>query len=64
MPGPFSSTGELIRFLGEKPFAVVYLLVHPNRWTSGAGSWLLQWGEDACVNWLKRKFKRKPSSGS
>ena len=62
MPGPFSSTGELIRFLGKKPFPVVYLLVHPNRWTSGAGPWLLQWGEDACVNWLKRKLKRQPSA--
>jgi hypothetical protein len=62
MPGPFSSTGELIRFLGKKPFPVVYLLVHPNRWTSRAGPWLLQWGEDACVNWLKRKLKRQPSA--
>jgi hypothetical protein len=61
MPGPFSSTGELIRFLGGKPCPVVYLLVHPNRWTSGAGPWVLQWGEDACVNWLKRKLKRKSS---
>ena len=62
MPGPFSSTGELIHFLGKKPFPVVYLLVHPNRWTSRAGPWLLQWGEDACVNWLKRKLKRQPSA--
>lgn len=64
MPGPFSSTGELIRFLGKKPFPVVYLLVHPNRWTSGAGSWLLQWGEDSCVNWLKRKLQRHASPRS
>ena len=58
-PGPFSSTGELIRFLGEKPSPVVYLLAHPNRWTSGPGAWLLQWGEDACANWLKRTIMKK-----
>jgi hypothetical protein len=58
MPGPFFPTGELIRFLGKDSFPVVYLLVHPNRWTSGTGSWFLQWGEDAYVNWLKRKLKR------
>jgi len=64
MPGPFSSTGEMIRFLRGNPFPMVYLLVHPNRWTSGRGSWLLQWGEDACVNWLKRKLKRHASARS
>jgi hypothetical protein len=64
MPGPFSSTEELIRFLAEKPSPVVYLLAHPNRWTSGPGSWLLQRGEDACVNWLKRTLKRHASGRS
>jgi len=64
MPGPFSSTGELIRFLRKNPFPMVYLLVHPNRWTSGRGSWLFQWGEDACVNWLKQKLKRHASARS
>ncbi len=63
-PGPFSSTGELIRFLGEKPSPVVYLLAHPNRWTSGRGSWLLQRGEDICVNWLKRRIMRNAPARS
>ena len=59
MPGPFSSTDELTAFLGKKPSPQIYLLVHPNRWTSGAASWGVQRAEDACANWLKRRLKKR-----
>lgn len=58
MPGPFTSTDELMGALQKRLYPQVYLLVHPNRWTAGAGAWCLQWGEDACANWLKRRLKK------
>jgi len=62
LPGPFFSTDELIKLFEKRSCEQIYCLVHPNRWTSGGGAWFLQWGEDACANWMKRRLRRVHST--
>jgi hypothetical protein len=61
MPGPLS-TEELIAVFRNRSFGEIYLLVHPNRWTSDPLSWTLQWAEDKVANCLKRSLRSTRSS--
>jgi hypothetical protein len=62
MPGPFYSTGELMGAFENKAFREIYLLAHPNRWTSDLFSWTVQWAEDKGANWLKETLRKTRSS--
>jgi hypothetical protein len=56
-----SSTAQLIRIVRERAYKKVYLLVHPNRWTSGTLQWHCQWVEDLLLNavkWLLIRVQR------
>ncbi len=57
MPGPFFTTDDLLRKIEEKLYPRIYLLAHPNRWTSSWGAWVFQWGEDIAANWLKKRLR-------
>jgi hypothetical protein len=52
------TTGDLISFISRTPPPLIYLVVHPERWTAGGLQWYLQYSRDCIFNAGKVVIRR------
>ena len=56
---PMENTNYLMSAIKRQEFADMYLQIHPERWAYSYTDWVIQWGKDKAINFIKGIIARR-----